>query len=213
MESMLSRLPDDRWQVVSPLGKLTIPEATRIRTALAANTDHSDVWLAWREHIGHTLVAVVANDLASRGLAIVIVVVLLVLAIERRWRPVLAELLPSGLALLWTFGLLGWFGVQLTPFAVLAAAFIGGIGIDSAVFMAHSPRAETLSPVLVASITTIVGMISLLSASHPTILVMGQTLAVGMGFCLLACVLVTPALIRGETVDHAAQPLPSTPQP
>ena len=206
--SMLSRLPDERWQVASPLGKLAVVEATRIRGALANDQNTADVWLAWREHIGHTLVAVMANDLGTRALAILVVVVLLVMAIERRWRPVLAELLPSGLALLWTFGLLGWFGVQLTPFAVLAAAFIGGIGIDSAVFLAHSPRAETLSPVLVASLTTIVGMLSLLSATHPTILVMGQTLAVGMGFCLLACVLVTPALIRNRAVDHAPQPLP-----
>jgi predicted exporter len=212
VDGMISQLPDGRWQVVSPLDRLTAAEAGRLRGDLAAH-DGGEVWLASRGHIGQTLVAVVAHDLGTRALAIVVVVVLLVAAIERRWRAMLAELLPSGLALLWTFGLLGWFGVQLTPFAVLASAFIGGIGIDSAVFLAHSPRAETLSPVLVASITTILGMLSLLGATHPTILVMGQTLAVGMGFCLLACVLVTPALIRGPALEPAQPPPPSPAHP
>ena len=87
-------------------------------------------------------------------------------------------------------------GVKLDPFAVLAAAFIGGIGIDSAVFLTHSPRARTLSPVLVASFTTIVGMVSLLSAQHPTIYTLGRTLLIGMSCCLVACLLITPAVAQ-----------------
>jgi predicted exporter len=197
--SYLSRLDDGTWQVASPVMKLTAPEVARIHQVLGDRTADAQVWLACREHIGHTLIAVVSDDLTSRSLACVLMVLLVVSLIERNARAVAAQLLPPAAALIWTFGLLGWMGIKLDPFAVLAAAFIGGIGIDSAVFLTHSPRARTLSPVLVASITTIVGMLSLLSAQHPTIYTLGRTLLIGMSCCLVACLLITPAVARSPS--------------
>lgn len=194
--SYLSRLDDGSWQVASPVMKLKAPEVARIHGVLGDHVADAPVWLACREHIGHTLIDVVSGDLTSRSLACVLMVLLVVSFIERNARAVAAQLLPPALALVWTFGVLGWLGIKLDPFAVLAAAFIGGIGIDSAVFLTHSPRARTLSPVLVASITTIVGMLSLLSAEHPTIYTLGRTLLIGMSCCLVACLLITPAIAR-----------------
>ena len=43
-----------------------------------------------------------------------------------------------------------------------------------------------------ASITTILGMLTLLTTSHPMILAIGQTLFIGMSACLISCLLVTP---------------------
>jgi len=199
--SYFSKLDDDTWQVASPVMKLKAPEVARIHDVLGDRSADAPVWLACREHIGHTLIKVVSEDLTSRSLAIVLVVLLVVSLIERNVRAVAAQLLPPAAALLWTFGMLGWMGMKLDPFAVLAAAFIGGIGIDSAVFLTHSPRARTLSPVLVASITTIVGMLSLLSAQHPTIYTLGRTLLIGMSCCLVACLLITPAVARRKPSD------------
>ena len=200
VRSYFVHLDDGRWQVSSPVEKLTRAEVDRVHQVLNDRSIDAPVWLASREHIGHTLIAVVSNDLASRSIAIVLAVLLVIILIERQARAVIAQLLPPGIALLWTFGLLGWMGIQLDPFAVLAAAFIGGIGIDSAVFLTHSPTARTLSPVLVASLTTIVGMLSLLSAQHPTIYTMGRTLLIGMSCCLVACLLITPSIAQyGKT--------------
>ncbi len=195
-KSHVMKLTDGRWQVASPLDKLKRDEVERVHGVLQDRGADAQVWLASREHIGATLVSVVADDLTVRAIAIVLVVVLVVALIERNVRMMVAQLLPPAVALLWTFGLLGWCGLKLDPFTVLAAAFIGGIGIDSAVFMAHSPKPRTLSPVLVASLTTIVGMLSLLSAQHPTIHTLGRTLLIGMSCCLIACLLITPALAR-----------------
>lgn len=192
----------DGWQVALPLGKLSPERLAEARTMLAG----TPAWLAIREHIGRHLVDVVSADLTWRGAAILLVILVVVWAIQRDWRLVAAQLLPSLLALAWTFGLLAWLGVELTPFAVLAAAFVAGIGIDSAVFLSEHPQAETLSPVLVASITTIAGVAALVYASHPMIAGMGRVLAVGMGFCLLACLLVTPALMRHIPPRHRAAP-------
>lgn len=196
IRTYFAHLDNDRWQVSSPVAKLTRQEVDRTHQELNDQTLEAPVWLASREHIGHTLITVVANDLTTRSIAIVLIVLFVVALIERRVRAVLAQLLPPGIALLWTFGLLGWMGIQLDPFAVLAAAFIGGIGIDSAVFLTHSPKARTLSPVLVASLTTIVGMVSLVNAQHPTIHTMGRTLLIGMSCCLVACLLITPSIAQ-----------------
>ncbi len=196
LQSYFSHLDDGHWQVASPVMKRTQAEVERIHQVIADRTADAPVWLACREHIGHSLIKVVSDDLTSRSLAIVLVVLLVVTLIERNARNIMAQLLPPGVALLWTFGVLGWMGVKLDPFAVLAAAFIGGIGIDSAVFLTQRPNARTLSPVLVASITTIVGMLSLLSAQHPTIYTLGRTLLIGMSCCLVACLLITPPLAR-----------------
>lgn len=199
LRSYVTTIPDGRWQVASPMAKLNAVELARCHQVLDDRTADSPVWLACREHIGRSLVDVVSRDLGHRSIFIALVVILIAWAIERRLRMVMAVLLPPAFALLWTFGMLGWMGVQLDPFSVLAAAFIGGIGIDSAVFMAHSPKAETLSPVLVASLTTIVGMISLLGAHHPTIATLGKTLTIGMSCCLVASVLITPIMTKSET--------------
>lgn len=203
--SYLLKLDDGTWQVASPVLKLKAPEVARIHGVLNDHVADAPVWLACREHIGHTLIKVVSGDLTSRSLAIVLVVLLVVSLIERNARRVVSQLLPPAAALLWTFGILGWMGIKLDPFAVLAAAFIGGIGIDSAVFLTHSPRARTLSPVLAASITTIVGMVSLLSAEHPTIYTLGRTLLIGMSCCLVACLLITPAVARTEQRDESRE--------
>jgi predicted exporter len=195
------------WQVALPLGKLEPPELAAAEKTLAG----TGAWLAVRSHIGTHLVEVAQRDIVSRGIAILAVVFLLMWAMARDWRVVAAQLLPSLLALVWTFGLLAWTGFELTPFAVLSAAFIAGIGIDSAVFLSEHPEARTLSPVLVASITTIAGVLALVNATHPMISGMGRVLAVGMSFCLLSCLLVTPSLTPYFRRTGSTPPAP--PQP
>ena len=190
----------DTWRVASPMA-VDAPAAAELRTRLEASPKtrpESHAWVANRGGIGTYLITTVRTDLTTRGLIIAVVLVLLMVAIERRLRRSLAILLPPALALVWTFGLLGWLGQPLTPFALLAAAFIGGIGIDSAIFLASRQRATALAPVLAATITTIVGVGSMMLATHPILRSIGTTLTIGMSTCLIACLLVTPALAGVE---------------
>jgi predicted RND superfamily exporter protein len=121
------------------------------------------------------------------------VVVLLMRNVSRT----IGVLLPPVIALVWTFGLMGWLNIELTPFTVLGAAFVGGIGIDSAIFLSQPHRrASALSPVMAASLTTVVGVSTLLLANHPMIYSIGQTLVIGMTASLIACVLITPSVVR-----------------
>lgn len=194
---------DGAWRVASPIA-VDAPAAAELRTRLESMTD-TDAWLANRGGIGTYLITTVRNDLTSRALIIALILVLFMCAIERHLQRSVAILLPPAIALVWTFGLLGWLGQPLTPFALLAAAFIGGIGIDSAIFLASRQRATALAPVLAATITTIVGVGSMMLANHPILRSIGIALTVGMCTNLVACLLITPALAG---VDHQPEDAP-----
>lgn len=181
--TQLRALPDGRWRVAAP-----IPRTEADPPAPA--------WIAARTRIGSGLVHAVHDDLALRIPVIAGVILLLVLVVERSARTTAAVLLPPVLALVWTFGLLGWMGQPLTPFSLLVAAFMVGIGIDSALFLASGQGAEAVPPVLVATATTIAGVGTLVFAHHPLVRSMGISLTIGMTLCLVACLLVTPGLAR-----------------
>lgn len=179
--SQLRALPDGQWRVATPMPR---SEADPPPPA----------WIAARTRIGAGLVRAVRDDLTQRIPVIAGVILLLVLAVERSARTTAAVLLPSVLALAWTFGLLGWLGQPLTPFSLLVAAFMVGIGIDSALFLASGQGPHAVPPVLVATATTIAGVGTLVFAHHPLIRSMGISLTIGMTSCLVACLLVTPGL-------------------
>lgn len=177
------------WQVSTPL----TGQAAALEAQLPPN---SPSWIAARTTIGSGLIQAVRSDLAARIPLIVGAIFILIAIVERRPRRVLAILAPPTLALVWTFGLLGWLGQPLTPLSLLAAAFIGGIGIDSALFLAARREASGLSPVLAATATTLAGTVTLACATHPLIQSVGLALTLGMTMCLFACVLLTPTQVE-----------------
>jgi uncharacterized protein len=154
-------------------------------------------WVAIRSRIGVYLVEVVQRDLGKRGIYIGMVLLVVVALLMRNVNRTIGVFLPPAVALIWTFGLMGWFHIEFTPFTVLGAAFIGGIGIDSAIFLSQPDRRATaLSPVMAATLTTVAGVSTLLLANHPMIFSIGQTLFIGMTASLFACLLITPSIVR-----------------
>jgi predicted exporter len=210
----------DHWLASSPVD---LPQGPQYALDLYDRANAADIkpaWIATRAAMARRLVLVLRSDLAQRGLLIALAVVLAVavatigtalarLRTARKTPPLtiartaLAMLVPPAIALTWTFGLLGWCGIELTPFSVLVAAFVGGIGIDCAVFLAQrEDRAALLSPVIACILTAIAGTGAMLFAKHPLLAGVGLTLTIGMVSCLVASVLLTPALAgRGDASD------------
>lgn len=176
------------WQVATPVNG----QAVDLEARLPAD---SGAWIAARTAIGTGLVSAVRGDLAARIPLIIVAILILVAVVERDVRRTLAILLPPALALTWSFGLLGWLGQPLTPLSLLAAAFIGGIGINSALFLGARHHPSGLSPVLAANASAIIGTAALASAAHPLVHGIGLALTIGLSMSLIACLLVTPALL------------------
>jgi predicted exporter len=218
--TLLTKSPTGTWLASSPVDLPQGPQYALDLYDRANATDIKPAWIATRAAMARRLVLVLRADLAQRGLLIAVAVVLAVAVatvanvFQRRRarkksppavvaRGALAILIPPAVALLWTFGLLGWCGIELTPFSVLVAAFVGGIGIDCAVFLAdRNDRAALLSPVIACILTAIAGTGAMLFANHPLLAGVGLTLTIGMLSCLAASVLLTPALAgRGDEAN------------
>jgi uncharacterized protein len=182
------------YQIASPLTGVPAERVVAIARELNAAPD-GDRWIASRAVMGHQLVDLTRQDLAVRGLGMIVAMVVLVVALVRSLRQVLAIVVPPTIAMAWTYGLLGWIGEPLTPLSVMVAAFVAGIGLDTAMFLSQSERrAAALSPSLACAISTIAGVGSLLGASNPLLADAGMAVAIGMAACIVACVLLTPVL-------------------
>ena len=122
--------------------------------------------------------------LASLGLAALLLAAT-VWAALRRPRRVWRVLLPMGLTLLLTLGLLRAFGIELTLFHLVSLILAAGLGLDYALFFerAAGERAEhlrTLHAVLVCSSMTalVFGLLAL--SSIPVLRAIGLTVAIGV---------------------------------
>jgi predicted exporter len=189
---------DGRWQVASPFDAPT-PSASLAIADQAQRLGIEPAWIASRARLADRLVRVLREDLLARALTIAAAVTLAITLLVRAWRPVLAMLAPPSFALLWTFGLLGSLGQELTPFTILVAAFVGGIGIDCAVFLAQPEDRERLvTPVIGCICTAVAGTGAMVFARHPLLCGVGLTLTIGMTACLAASLLVTPAIAGGR---------------
>ncbi len=159
----------------------------------------ADAWIASRHDLATDLVDLVRNDLTRLALWMAAAMALLVWVLERNLRAVIAILIPPALALGWCFGLLGWFNIPLSPFSVMIGAFVAGIGLDNAVFLARAHQREhAFAPVLACTITTMLGVGSLILAQNPMLSQIGIALSLGLACCLVASVLLTPLLMDGH---------------
>lgn len=188
------------WQVATPLPALSAghrPDPAAADRFSARLPAMEGVWVASRSRLARDLIEVIRRDLVRLGGWMAVAMAALIWVIEQRLRPVLAILLPPLLALGWAFGVLGWCGVPLTPFSVLAAAFVAGIGLDNAVFLAApGERTYHLPPVLGCTLTALLGVASLIGSGNPVLSATGSTLVAGLLACLVACLLLTPLLLE-----------------
>lgn len=128
---------------------------------------------------------------------------LLLLAFDfRRFRDVIFAAIPlatGACLMLGTMALLGWHWNFVN---VVALPLVFGAGVDFGVHLVHRFRQEldtaaalrtTGRPVILSAVTTLVGMGGLAFAQHRGAASLGWLLVLGIGFCLVAAVLVLPA--------------------
>jgi hypothetical protein len=138
--------------------------------------------------------------------AILIVTVITALTL-RRARETLLALLPLGLGLLWTAGLMYFFDLKFTLGNVFGLPLILGAACEYGLnivlrFVEGRDHGgpliarSTVMAVLVAGLTTIVGFGSLMMASHRGIFGLGLLLTLGTVSSLIASLVVLPVLLR-----------------
>jgi hopanoid biosynthesis associated RND transporter like protein HpnN len=146
--------------------------------------------------------------------AFVLVAVLSFLMIRRMWETLLA-LLPLGLALLWTIGLMQVFGIKFNlaniwglPLMIGTSAEFGlNIMLRYLEGRSHGGplvARSTVMAVALNGLTTMVGFGSMMIASHRGIWSLGLLLTIGSGCGLVASLVVLPVVLRLITRTAAA---------
>ena len=145
------------------------------------------------EQLSHEIGADFSRFISFAGVAVVVLLLLLF----RRLPEVLLALLPVLTGLLVMFGGMGWLGLEMNLFNVVASILIIGLGVDYGIFMVcHGQQEEHLSSsraILVSGLTTLVGFGALVLARHPALHSIGLSVLLGISAAVPTAVLVIPA--------------------
>ena len=135
--------------------------------------------------------------------AIIAVAFILMLDFRSFSRTLLA-MIPMGVGLVGLFGVLGWLSIPLNAANMIVLPLIVGIGIDDGVHVVHDWIRQpgryqlgnsTATAIVITSATTMIGFGSLMLAQHQGLRSLGQVLTLGVATCMLASLLLLPAVL------------------
>jgi predicted RND superfamily exporter protein len=162
-----------------------------------------------------TIFDLLKRDAITTLVVSAVIILLLLFVMERTYMHALLVFAPLSLGLIWTMGTLGWLGIPLSVATVCLSSMILGLGVEYGVFVLaryNEERDKNISQldsmkttvhaigtaVIGSGLTTIVGFGVLSFASVPMMQHLGQTLALGIAYCLLAALFVNPVFILLE---------------
>lgn len=139
------------------------------------------------------------------GLWALAAVVVLISLHFRTLKYIVPTLLPLGLAIVWTLGIMVLAGLPFNPANIITLPLIIGIGVAFGVYTVDRYR-ENLSPaifststgkaILLSALTTIFGFGSLVFASDPSFRSLGLVMTIGVTMCLITSLYVCPAILQ-----------------
>ena len=167
-------------------------------------------------YTGSPMLVTYISDLMTKDLMrllpVALVLITLILALSfRSVRGVLLPLITAILAIVWTLGLMGWLGVQMSmisnniPIILLAVGSAYTIHVVNRVYQvinADQKRAVrealryVMIPVILAAVTTMIGFVSFIFGAYLTMIRdFGLFTALGTLFACLLTILFIPALL------------------
>lgn len=208
LDTSVRRLADGRYLAAVTLYSSN-PDATVSLSAadLAALRADTGPFVTFSyDSVGADIQARLIRDSRTAALWTTAGVVLIVSALFRRARVIAVVLLPIVYGVVATVGALALAGHRFSGMAFAAFPLIVGIGIDNSIHLvrrhldapASSPRqllAASGAAIIQTNLTTMLGFGALMAATFQPLAELGMVTAVGMGFTLLATILLIPAIV------------------
>ncbi|MBI3249892.1 MAG: MMPL family transporter [Deltaproteobacteria bacterium] len=162
--------------------------------------------------IGYESIRAMRDGYVEGGLYAFLAIVLVTFVTLRKLGDTVLAILPLGLGIVWTAGLMWVFGLQFNLANMVAVPLIIGIGVENGIHIVHRYRESGLGgPALVAgstgqavalfSLTTMIGFGSLMVARYYGIFSMGLLLTLAVGSVLVASLAILPLLLL-RSVPH-----------
>ena len=158
-----------------------------------------------------TVSRLLISDAVFTILIACLLIFILLLILEKSLIKSTLIFIPLITGLIWTIGSLGWLGIKLSLITAGLGAIILGLGVEYGVFMLEryleernkkqSP-AESIqkslpgvgSAIMGSGLTTTAGFLALSASIMPMLQDLGQSLALGIAFTLLAAIIITPII-------------------
>jgi uncharacterized protein len=200
--------PDGVWAAVyvrAPLGLW--PDGPPPELVAELERVAPGVAVASATAVGAELRRIAASDL--KRLAVVALLVIsgvVIVSFKGRLRGAVLSMLPVVLGTLWVLGLWGLIGVRLDVLSLIFVPVLLGIGIDDGLHAVHAAHTGTSRPdlpkavretgraMVLTTLTTTAAFASLGLSHLPSLRAGGLLVGVGVSACLVATLLVLPAL-------------------
>jgi hypothetical protein len=154
----------------------------------------------------------ISEDAKRFGVLSLLVNLIILLVLFRKFGSAVVPLTVVALAAIWTLGLMGHTGQPLSLVSVILPALLIAVGVGDSVHILSEyadRRAETEdrrqaladtlgevgTPVLLTSLTTATGLAALALAPIPAVRSLGIFAAIGVGFAFLLSMVVVPAIL------------------
>lgn len=220
--------PESDVERISDLGAWFHATTNEYRAAAAAGELQWDVFDSNSLSIFDSKVVVDAhqNELAQRNLLLLgpLVAVFVVVSLWfafRSMKPVLVGAATLVLAVVWTYGLMGWLDIPLNVLNLTVVPLILGVGIDFSIhivteFLDHKSKGMTDSEafresgyaggfaMFVATFTTIIGLVVMIFSPSLLIAQLGLVSAISLAVVYLLSILFIPALFTVLGTDGVA---------
>ncbi|NBR71806.1 MAG: hypothetical protein EBT75_06915, partial [Proteobacteria bacterium] len=132
------------------------------------------------------------------------IIVLMIFLMFRRIEDLLLTLLPLGVGVLWMFGILGHFKIQLDPANIVTLPMIHGIGVAYGVYVMDRYREEkrvrifessTGKAVVLSALTTLFGFGSMLVGQYRGLVTLGTVMCIGIVCTLTSAMVLLPQIL------------------
>ena len=155
-----------------------------------------------------------SDSLFTLAIAAMIIFVFLIF-MERSFTKAFLVFAPLIFGVLWTIGLMGWLHLKISIATAGLGAMLLGLGVEYGVFTLTRYKEERSkgnsqlqsievslpsvgSAMIGSSLTTIAGFLALTLSITPMMQHLGLSLAIGIGFCLIAAIGLAPVIILVE---------------
>ena len=188
---------------ISTLVKVT-PEQ---RDAFVKSASAKDNLIAIdRQQMNETFFSTLKTDFNSLVNYSFIAVILILFFFFRRVELVIVSCIPIALTGIVTAGIMGIFGIQMNIFSMIVCTLIFGHGVDFSIFMTSALQKEYTSgkneiaiyrtSIILAVITTILGIGAMIFASHPALRSISSVSLIGVFAALIITFIFYPILFK-----------------